>query len=831
VYKRQTVGRETWKQRGNKGKVTKTISFNKSDKDVEKNDRAIEQGLSRAFGKKIKEGGDGTIIFADYVGSVNDNDDMQIRAKNGIFVRTNPRKIKGTSDRGTQTRTTHDLTYRLTVNLPATSPSSDTPQEIFNTLDYINKADRKLWRTNVGGKGGFIHEYGICPFNTRTVLKDNPYEGTHVIRWEHVSFPADGNYTIDIEVDDRVKLFIGNRTGQGAMGIGNGLKNVDNGGDEVIIEKDGFIGDSNKGTGKSTYTKFFKKGQYRIRAELYQKPGGRFGFSKTNTNTGSLSTRFTREGNDLFLVVGGSGSGVINFSLKVDDNPRIAGDSLGSLRIGSVTLKRARVSNRKRFKEQEIITGSGSFTAGEKYKIIVSGASAGVGRPRVIRDRIEFLDTGGADANATLTVGRITDVKPEPIKGLNPMALAIRITAQIKETTRVSSRTWHQNPYGAALTIEAPLPPIPESPKVLAEGRCPENPTWTTRFTGGSEKWWPVTHIFADGTRSWSKFMNRYAISPLPPLPQPGTAGGGIVYKNSWEIDVPYEGFHALKGAVDNGGRILVDNEVILQGGYFSESKFTGDDRSLKGFATVSPPFKKFFLSKGKHTITVEVENREQVKKRKIEKKIFSTQDWIKEKKGQGKVPVEFYVYGAGTIPNTSINMVFTSEDGKDSFVFKPQKDRGNTYNYQRQVNVIPNVNYKVQAVATGKLDVGKQEYPIEFSGLNNSNNPIEVSGNNNSNQNNTLKLRDGSGSDTNARFTIVSTSPGVTAKFSNDGKKLLAKGNGDVTIRLKWDDNPKTAGVAVRNIKIGDKTWKQSGEKGEVTKTLSLNKLSLIHI
>ena len=83
----------------------------------------------------------------------------------------------------------------------------------------------------------------------------------YIIRWEHVTFPADGNYQIEVEVDDRVKLFIGNRSGSGAMGIGNGLKNIEDGGDEVIIEKNGFVGDSNKGTGKSTYTRFFRKGQ------------------------------------------------------------------------------------------------------------------------------------------------------------------------------------------------------------------------------------------------------------------------------------------------------------------------------------------------------------------------------------------------------------------------------------------------------------------------------------------------------------------------------------------------------------------------------------------
>ena len=100
-----------------------------------------------------------------------------------------------------------------------------------------------------------------------------------------------------------------------------------------------------------------------------------------------------------------------------------------------------------------------------------------------------------------------------------------------------------------------------------------------------------------------------------------------------------------------------------------------------------------------------------------------------------------------------------------------------------------------------------------------------EVSGKNSTNQIDTLKLRDGDGSDANAKFTIISTSPGVSAKFSDDGKKLLTKGKGDVTIRLKWDDNPRTAGVAVKSIKIGDKTWKQSGEDGEKIQSISTTK------
>ena len=190
---------------------------------------------------------------------------------------------------------------------------------------------------------------------------------------------------------------------------------------------------------------------------------------------------------------------------------------------------------------------------------------------------------------------------------------------------------------------------------------------------------------------------------------------------------------------------------------------------------------------------------------------------------------VNFDVYGQGTIPNTDINMVFTSEDGKDSFTFKPQEGRGDKYNYSREVKVIPGMNYKVESVATGTLRVGRKEYNIEFEDLNPSNNPIEVSGKNSTNQNDTLKLRDGHGSDANVKFTITSTSPGVEAKFSDDGRKLITKGDGDVTIRLKYDDNPNYAGEAVRSITIGGVKWnKERKHKGEETKTLSTSKGAL---
>ena len=82
-------------------------------------------------------------------------------------------------------------------------------------------------------------------------------------------------------------------------------------------------------------------------------------------------------------------------------------------------------------------------------------------------------------------------------------------------------------------------------------------------------------------------------------------------------------------------------------------------------------------------------------------------------------------------------------------------------------------------------------------------------------------------GFDENGQLKIMSSSPGLSARFSEDGKKLVVKGDsgGDITIRYKWDDNPRTKGSALKSIKILGETWRQKGTKGEETKTIKLGK------
>ena len=662
-------------------------------------------------------------------------------------------------------------TKTLTINAPKTVSNSNQSQNyesVFNTVDYIGKADRKLWRTNVYGRGGFLNENGVCPFDTKKPLDDNPYAGTHVIRWKGIDFPVDGNYDITVDADDKVKIFIGNREGEGAIGIGNGLIPVEEGGDEVIIEN---------GMNKQSYTRFFKKGKYRIRTELTQIPGGVFAFDKNGRVGGAdVTARFVERGGQNYLKVEGTGSAEIHFRLRVDDDPNNSGSFASKLRIGLppndfIELKRARIgvggrgNSRGRLKEKETISGSALFEAGREYLIKTFDSNRDTGsRIKNKGQTIEYDDniSNGFDENSDLTITRITNQQKPKIKGINPMAMAIDIKVRAAETERIAPKTWNENPMGAAFTIDAPLPPIPQEPKPQSEGRCPNNPLWTTRFPGGSESWWPVTHKATNGNRTWSKFMNRFAMSPLPPLATANSdGGGGILYSNSWQVDFPYTGFYGFKGTCDDIGRILVDGQQVYK---------------LRGFGKQSPEIEKQKITEGKHEVTVEVTNRDFRKRKKVKKKILNTKDW--------QAPIK---EGPPTPAGVSVEY-----RGLNQGITKPVS--------------------------------GDKNYPIQFEDLNPSNRRIEVSGNNSRHDNNTLKLRDGKGSDANVKFTILSTSPGVSAKFSDDGRQLLTKGRGNVTIRLKYDDNPNYAGEAVRSITIAGKKWrKERKHKGEETHTINV--------
>jgi len=377
--------------------------------------------------------------------------------------------------------------YEKVVETSTTSTQTSDLQtkKVFNTVDYINNADRSLFRTfpTVGKSGDFIHQYGVTPFDPNSAeASTDSFEGTHSINWSNINFPVDGNYVIEVAVDDEVDI------------------TFTKGSERIDISKKGFSSPG-RSTGTSSYTKFFTAGNYNLNAQLKQ----------------------------------------------------------------------------------------------------ISG---------------------------------------KPLAGGNPMALAINVNVSYTENEIVAPRSWNENPMGIALTIDAPLPPIPVEPIPQQEGRCPNNPIWTTRFPSAGTSWWPVV----DTLNRWSDFMDRYAISPVPPLGQEGTDSGGVVYKNTWNVELPYDGFYGLKGTVDNAGRILIDGIPQIQANYIptylENSKGGSGVEQRSGIEDIEggtlfnwrendPEVKKIFLTKGMHTIEVEVENGITETVTTIDQKIFNTADWI----------------------------------------------------------------------------------------------------------------------------------------------------------------------------------------------------------
>ena len=93
-------------------------------------------------------------------------------------------------------------------------------------------------------------------------------------------------------------------------------------------------------------------------------------------------------------------------------------------------------------------------------------------------------------------------------------------------------------------------------------------------------------------------------MSPLPPLSLPNSdGGGGVVYSNTWQVNFPYNGFYGFKGTGDNRGRILIDGQEVYK---------------LRGFKNTSPDIVKRKITEGNHEVTLEIENQDQRKRKKV---------------------------------------------------------------------------------------------------------------------------------------------------------------------------------------------------------------------
>ena len=864
-----TVLNKVFKLSGDTGNVEHTIDVERDG--VDSFESLVEQGIIEQ-GKKKKEGGRGSsnTIFADYLGSANDNDDMQIKVENGgVFTTRRKRVRKGSNVR----RSTFDLefVYEETERLRglkqkilskglSTEEVLIERERVFNTKEFIDKADRPLYRTNPnlrGKQGDFFNENAITPFNPLEVDPNypeikkrdkNPSAASPIVKPQVKFIERDGVPKLKITGTGKVKIGFGLKVDDNLVTSGVFARQIDIQTDDGLLQLKRDISESVSRRGNTTVTRLVG----REREEIYG------------------SGVFTAgQEYDIKMIQSSSGSGfkATDETIIFDDNSDNGIDKNGLLRVEFIN----RLDSRPKPSEipeipiadsndyagtHDIVWNNIKFPVTGNYvvevevddevEIEIGNKKKGRGYVKINKDG--FTKSGRSTGKTVYTreieegtydIRAALVQKPgKSINNGNPMGLAMSIKvvyAQIDDEV-VVKKSWNENPFGVALTINAPLPPVPTEPIPPHEGPCPPSPFWHTRHENlnSEDDWFPVNHRNDNGSKTWTGFMNRYAVSPILPLGTRGSAKSGTEFTTRWRIDAPYRGFYTLKGAADDRALVTFTQGDAIKGPF-----------KLNGFKTEKADLKpyKVELDEGEAIIEINLKQSEDKRQREVRTKVFDTQDWVAKPtdKSLDRVPVDFDVFGQGTKGNREIKFLFDEIGGSHQFIIDNVKKNNTTETVEKKVKV--GVNYKVTALVTGKTSPTKYiktEIPITY----NIDNPkefgyrIESNGQkiefdddavrftNLGRSSNTREVKD---FDVNATLKIESKSPGVTAKFSDDSKNLIINGpdGGDVTIKFEWNDNPTTSGKVFKSIEISGETFKQTGERGNVTKTIKIGSAS----
>ena len=581
-----------------------------------------------------------------------------------------------------------------------------TPEKLYATQD-TTAVTHPEW-------GEFMNQYAVSPVKPSDVIGSDEAGKIFSMEWE-LNFPISGEYIFRGVCDNTAQVYV-----DGSL-VGNLKGFKDN---------------------PSPLQKTVAEGNHILKIDLLNVPiTEKVTTSTTSSVASKLKAKFILQGSSAYLQVDGSGSGEIIFAMDVNDNPFTAGMAAKEVFIpsdsGGVRLKRDPT------KQEDKDRGSSKFTGGKKYgPIQIIGAGTGSRGPIVNSpSRLGIRDADGDDENIRITIGQT--------KG-EATSTSLTVVGDI-----ISPKSWNVNPMGVSMIIDAPLPPVPQEQPPVQTGRCPPNPIWTTRFPGSDKNWYPVRFP------RWSKFMNRYALSPILPLNTPGSDTSGVNFTNNWQVDLPYAGYYAVKGTRDNSGRVLIDGKEVS---------------SLDGFSIDNPKLSKVYLEKGRHTITVEIFNNPIETLSTIDTKIFSTQDWRSPSTQQPssvKLKPKFIQQGA-----SFYLQVDGSGSGEITFAMDVN-DNPFIAGMAAQEVVIPadggSVRLKRDPTkqndsdkGSAKFTGGKKYGPIQIIGAGpGARGPI-LSGQN------TLGLRDADGDDQNIKITIgnVKGSSSTTPKTSQSVTK-----------------------------------------------------------
>jgi hypothetical protein len=679
----------------------------------------------------------------------------------------------------------------------------------------------------------FFNSYAVSPVSPSNVKGTDFGATTFTMEWTE-EFPTTGEYIIRGTADGKIsELYI----------------------DDQIIGPLSFgVISSYSGGNEQSPTLFQRtitQGIHRIRVDILNGSFEEIVPGQYITEERIGGSLFVKEGDSYYILIGGNDIIEIDFVFEWEDNESF-GYAVTEITIPTesgvpVILSRplsGTVGSSK---------ATGTFRADKKYGPIIFGGRAPESRDPEIGDagpglgqrqqRIFFWDTEPGDLYSNAQVTAVTARQLSPGRVITSAPVKV-----------ISPRSWNENPLGFALTIDAPAaPPPPQEQPPQQEGRCPNNPIWTTRFPGAKEFWYPVNYrgerkqetlstvsvdkpfgsIFikdgdsyyiliggndiveidfvfnwfdsadfgyaltkitiptetggpvvlsrplsgttgsskgtgtfkADGkygpiifdgvasrgqivdsgpapgqrqqiieffdnevndlisnanlhavnarqlsqpkeniipsitvTPGWSKFLNRYAISPVRPLDTPGSDGGGSLFTNSWDIDIPYDGFYKFVAEQDDYGKIYLDGQIIN--------------------------LSKVFITRGRHTIGVELENRKTEAFDQVSQKIFRTLDWqvgsTTEEKPAGSIFVKegdsYYILIGGN-DIVEVDFVFNWYDDAN-FEYALTKVTIPTETGGPVVLSRPLEGTIGSSKATGTFRADKKYGPIDFEGV-----------------------------------------------------------------------------------------------------------------
>ena len=421
--------------------------------------------------------------------------------------------------------------------------------------------------------GEFMNQYAVSPVKPSNVTGSDEAGRVFSMEWE-LNFPISGEYIFRGVCDNTAQVYVDG----GLVGKLKGFK--DN---------------------PSPLQKTVSEGNHILKVDLLNVPITEKVNVPVAPNTVDVTFTITGDGRNADKMKFSFVSGNNTFTLK--------GNPTG----GQSTKQTIKINPNTKF----VVSASSAKSGGVEQGIVKNGTKnkeGGEGESnRIFADHIQS-DNDNDDIQITTNIGtfKATNKRTTP-DGRSTFNLDFEVsgTDAAGSSTEVgeviSPQSWNTNPMGVSMIIDAPLPPVPQEQPPVETGRCPPNPIWSTRFPGANQQWYPVRFP------AWSKFMSRYAISPILPLSTPGSDVSGTTFSNSWQIDLPYAGFYGVKGTRDNNGRILIDGKEVS---------------SLDGFNVDNPKISKVYLTKGRHTIVAEILNQPIETQSIVDTKIFSTQDW-----------------------------------------------------------------------------------------------------------------------------------------------------------------------------------------------------------